>query len=754
MNVIAKQKQIVSLLDSVQGSGQFVTSGSYKFIRPGLVIEGMGEMGFPVHPIMAKELIRLAKRAPFGRGSKTITDTTVRNAWEIDASMLSFDHTTWPSFLGRMVKKVRKNLGVKHKIKASLYKLLVYEEGGFFLPHQDSEKEAGMFGTLVIGLPSHYTGGELLVRFSNVEKEIDLAQQAGDSRITYAAFYADCEHEVKPVTAGYRINLVYNLILQDPSASAETPEYSTEIGEMTRLLADWKDHFQDQPKAILLSHQYTPTNFAFDRLKGHDLPRANVVLEAAQAAGYFCEPALVTHYQSGDGEPDYYYDRRRFVDDDVEMVEVHEEYSTVEHWSPTRVPALGQLSLDDQDIISDLKLGDGDPTEKVSGGYTGNEGVTVEYWYHYGALVLWPKEIHETVLANQWPEAQLDWIKYYLHHWDDPELNSKQLTRSVTRALSEWSTQASWRNLEKLNYDALAQAIMQINTPLTRHYEDFFSRVFVNISPKQWIELLTYFSPIGAFNDVIARAVSVPRPQAVLHLLEVLKVLQDDQGKTCQRILVHHLEELPSYLSEVRILDCPEDNGDWYELSLDADNDCVRIAQDIIKSTLALSGLKETKKRWIDKLYEALTKAWSRKYTNEVLHPILTAREWRDRQLFRMLLDACRSRMAERTKNKPQPPPTWKRDMPTDIPGYYKKEWRILRPFMESPHRSDFDYTKRLELRKDLENAIRNVEIDLKTETIRKGSPHTLRITKTMASYEKALAKWKEDTKLLKQLDF
>lgn len=28
----------------------------------------------------------------------------------------------------------------------------------------------------------------------------------------YAAFYADCEHEVLPVTSGYRLTLVYNLV--------------------------------------------------------------------------------------------------------------------------------------------------------------------------------------------------------------------------------------------------------------------------------------------------------------------------------------------------------------------------------------------------------------------------------------------------------------------------------------------------------------------------------------------------------------
>lgn len=38
----------------------------------------------------------------------------------------------------------------------SLYKLLLYEPGSFFLPHRNTGKEDRMFATLVIVLPSIY----------------------------------------------------------------------------------------------------------------------------------------------------------------------------------------------------------------------------------------------------------------------------------------------------------------------------------------------------------------------------------------------------------------------------------------------------------------------------------------------------------------------------------------------------------------------------------------------------------------------
>ena len=41
----------------------------------------------------------------------------------------------------------------------------------------------------------------------------------------------------------------------------------------------------------------------------------------------------------------------------------------------------------------------------------------------------------------------------------------------------------------------------------------------------------------------------------------------------------------------------------------------------------------------------------------------------------------------------------------------------------------------------------------LKTETIKKGTPHTLRITKTLAAYNREMKNWNEDVKLLENIN-
>ena len=41
------EKQLLSILKTIEGKGSFVTSGLDKFVLPGLRIEGADEIGFP-----------------------------------------------------------------------------------------------------------------------------------------------------------------------------------------------------------------------------------------------------------------------------------------------------------------------------------------------------------------------------------------------------------------------------------------------------------------------------------------------------------------------------------------------------------------------------------------------------------------------------------------------------------------------------------------------------------------------------------
>src|SRR6266849_1151669 len=64
-----------------------------------------------------------------------------------------------------LLDRVRRDLGVTDgsRLKAELHNMLVYGPGQFFAGHRDSEKTDDMIGTLVVVLPSDFTGGAIEV---------------------------------------------------------------------------------------------------------------------------------------------------------------------------------------------------------------------------------------------------------------------------------------------------------------------------------------------------------------------------------------------------------------------------------------------------------------------------------------------------------------------------------------------------------------------------------------------------------------
>ena len=58
--------------------------------NPGLnlLVNGIGRIGLPLSEREAKVIISGCKQAPFGKGERTVVDTSVRDTWEMDASQV------------------------------------------------------------------------------------------------------------------------------------------------------------------------------------------------------------------------------------------------------------------------------------------------------------------------------------------------------------------------------------------------------------------------------------------------------------------------------------------------------------------------------------------------------------------------------------------------------------------------------------------------------------------------------------------
>jgi len=113
--------------------GKFALSDSFTLTPlPGLHIEGIGLIGFPLSDRDAKLIEAAAIQAPFGKGTKTVVDTTVRDTFEINPHKFSFKNPAWFEFLRTVIKKVAIGLGLppnQPPPRAELYKLLLYKTG-------------------------------------------------------------------------------------------------------------------------------------------------------------------------------------------------------------------------------------------------------------------------------------------------------------------------------------------------------------------------------------------------------------------------------------------------------------------------------------------------------------------------------------------------------------------------------------------------------------------------------------------------
>jgi hypothetical protein len=713
--------RLIATLKNLKGSGKFVCSDTIDFVFPGLYIEDFGEIGFPVSETTARGLIAQAKRAPFGKGSDTIIDEQVRRTHEIDASRLSFRNPSWASVLQDILKKIKPALGIDgYEIEARPYKLLVYETGDFFLPHKDSEKDKGMFGTLVIELPAKHSGGELVVRFDGREEWISFMEANDRYQLGYAAFYADCEHEIKPVLSGYRVSLVYNLIRKDEGAAIHAEPEGASIETLTNIIREHQQEEDARPLIVLLGHQYTPENFSAASLKLNDRPKAAALIQAASELGYHARLCLVSSFQEGTADGGGYYD-----DEDAENLEMGEIYNdglSIEDWAADGLPHLSDFSFEAEDLVAAFELNEGEPLMKESSGYMGNYGPDLTFWYHYGAVMIWSPELNVSLLAQQQTETQLEWIDYFAAHRD--KISAAELDAARYLMATGFG---DYRSNKSANMNRVAEWIIGEND------RDFFTRISAAIAQSylsridtaHWLQLIRFLGEEESI-ALFGRILEDGSPLVLERLLDLLCALKETG--TAPQLLKSQLEALPESLAKA--LSRPSD----------------KLGSAGLSSLLMLTQDYRQPPARTYELSHLLTRHADRNYIHYVLVPVLRKTD-PDLPLAAALRAWSRETLTDMTAARPHPPADWRREVPPD--EAYAYIWQTLRDFLESPAETSFDYRAVQRLRTEMETAINSVTIDLKMETVRKGSPHILRITKTQADFERALKVWEEDRLLL-----
>ncbi len=755
-----------NLLDAiakVDRPGSIHASRDLPLTMPGLEVDAVGPVRLPLGTTQARELIKRCSKAAYGKGAKTVVDTSVRRVWELDPKHFKLTNPKWKEHVVSITDEVRTTLGLEQvKVDAHLYKLLMYEKGSFFLAHRDGEKLDGMVATLVIGLPSPHAGGELIISHEGKRYEISMKGAASGHELSYVAFYADCEHEVRPVTDGYRLCLVYNLTLgrsggKKKIAAPQTSEITASISE---ILSNWHSLGDISKVAVTLEHQYTQDGLKFDALKGVDRARAEVLFDAAKKANCAAYLALVTHWQSGSAEVDGYefgygrggYDSWSSEDEDEqaiegtghEMGEVFDESLSINHWSDRdgKKVAFGEMTISDEELVSEEACEDWDHGREDFEGYTGNAGMTLDRWYHRAAIVIWPKGRNFEVLCRAGTDAAITGLVSMVGKWKRATKSKEKEERSqclefANAIINTWGPRRfqyqSFSSQDKVDRSAFLVALQELDDL------ELVRKFLTDVMPTDLsLELdkgfLSFCKRHGwsTFQAGLTAIVEQASPETIARnaaLLEFLCVQRDTnvaRMELCKQLGNHAVTALVKFDKE-------KSHSEWELGKIDrpallsslvkalTSIEAVKPLDLLIEHTLAEKGNYDLTKVHIAVIF-ALETSFNRKVnkTNRVIS------RW---------FASCRKELERRTSRAPLPPADFRREEKLSCSCAFCKE---LSRFLGDPSKSVHHFRLAQDRRRHLHQMIDSNGCDLTHVTTRTGRPFTLVCTKTTASYKAA----------------
>jgi len=774
------------LLTTVTRSGDYYVSGTAELMAPLIEVEGIGPVALPLLPVQAEALAALAEPAPYGRGPETLIDPAVRNTLQIGAERVQIRSRHWAGMLETILAQVADGLGISGPVSAEFYKLLIYEAGGFFIGHRDTEKAAGMFGTLVLVLPSSYQGGGLVVRHKGRSVELDLTSE-DPSQVRFAAFYCDCVHEVLPVTDGCRLTLIYNLLRPGQGTGTgtasrlEPPDYQAEQDRLAERLRRWAagedgedgEDGEETPDKLIypLEHAYTPAELGFDTLKGADAAAARVAVAAAAAAGCDLQLALLSIEESGVAEYKEYPRRSRSRsrsryrddegdgDDDIfEAGEVCDRSETLSDWRCpdgsrsvlTTLPVEGN-ELSPPGVLEEIEPDDIDFTEA-----TGNEGASFERSYHVACLVLWPRArflavltqagfpaalAHLTDLAERWTAAGADraapeWSQahelsgYMLRDWPDQRWNSWQErnTPSNTAGLAEILIR-----LEDAERIETLLGKVAARGGFAREDGAVLCRALARLAPARALEALGRLCHDAAASTPAACARLLAGCTSTL----VPALVPAEELAAAATLVVQVLAAPMTKPAFSSPLSAPQGDVD-HGLVVDLLTALAVISPDLadraVGHLLALPGRYDLDAILIPAMCELIADGG---LSSGLIPPV--------ERLRRACIDHLRTRMAEPLA----PPADGRRD--STLPCSCA-DCTQLAAFLANPALAKWEFRAAEPRRRHLEHSIRSARSDVTVITVRQGSPHRLVCTKTQASYNRRLNQRERDAADLARL--
>lgn len=759
-------KRLLETLKKIDRPGTFCASGLLPSTLPGLEVAGFGPVALPLDKRQVTQLKKQARQAPYGKGTRTLVDTNVRRVWEIDAEQVTLANSEWHDLLNGAVQTVQRELGLESQtLEAHLYKLLLYEKGSFFLPHRDGEKLDRMVGTLVIVLPTAHQGGELMVRHEGREVVVDFGEQS-QFQTQFAAFYADCEHEIRPVTGGFRLALIYNLTVKKSGETISAPSRSKFITEAVTILREKPGQQMPRKLAVCLEHKYTQAGLAGDALKGVDQACAEVLFAAAKEAGWDAHLAIMTYWESGYVDEFLYesgygsrsrggYRSRQATPQEHVMEEVFDTSLTATDFKDADGSPLefGTIRLEESEIVSNHPMDHGKPDLEDFEGYTGNAGMTLERWYHHAAVVLWPAESRFDLLCEAGVEASVGGLAHMVGQLKKAKGSERKRLQDsclkfASRIIASWAKESQKANQYKaydprVKSDEVNPLLIQLqelgDASLVAKWIRYVMGQDVWVQPGKTLGDLCNAHGWNTFRKELLKLYDFTSYDTLARnswLLADFSLREDDDD--ARKRLCRELADRTVAALENRSYD--KDIPVWVTNRLDLNNLLLHLTQ-------ALLVIQEPK--FSERLVKLILDRPNDFNVSKTIAPmLLKLAPWLKQNVkvaspeFYGLLKAVEKELLERKAKPPKEPTDWRREANLTCKC---ADCKTLASFMADPDAETLRLPLAAKRRGHLHNTINVKKLDLTHETERVGRPQTLVCTKTKDSYERALEAYQLD---------
>jgi hypothetical protein len=216
------------------------------------------------------------------------------------------------------------------------------------------------FATLVLILPSFYAGGQVQISHAGSTRSFNFAPHSF-MNICVLAWYKEVVPEIQPITSGYRLALIYDLI---PTSSAvpQLPKVHIAVSHLRAVLRRWSEgHYplaNDLRLKIitfLLSRKYDEVKLTMDALEGEDAHKISHIRPVAEEMGYVIGLAVLSYRIFGYG-PDDDGHCECCNRDDEGMEEVTSTRISIDNLvdlDGSPIPGFTKLKLDKMNLIPD-----------------------------------------------------------------------------------------------------------------------------------------------------------------------------------------------------------------------------------------------------------------------------------------------------------------------------------------------------------------------------------------------------------------